>query len=137
MSNLTKESEGKYYLEPDTEITKEQYDNINAATESGDPASLSEANILRLHQESDPASPLFKGSEPIDGAVTSNTAAGTEPSQSYYEPTADKVDPIADATPEPAGTTAFSTEEVTKPYEAPGVEPEVAPTQTDAGSTGA
>lgn len=147
MSNLTKESEGKYYLEPDTEITKEQYDAINDSTNPGTSGDLSEATILRLHQESDPASPLFKGSEPVDGAVTSESAAGTEPSKSYYEPTADNIDPVADAVPEPQGTTTFTTEEVSKPYEAPEglpvVESDAAnettqeTPQTDAGITGA
>jgi hypothetical protein len=105
MENLTRQSEDKYYLEPDTEITKEQYDAINSATSAGASGNPSEADIVRLHQESDPASPFFKGSEPVDGGVTSETAAGTEQSKTYYELTGDKLDPVADAVPDPQGTT--------------------------------
>lgn len=89
--------------------------------------SLSEAEILRLHQEQDPASPLFKGSVPAPAGIPGTTAEGTQPDSAYYEPTGDKVDPIADAIPEPQGTTPFTTEEVTIPHEAPVAEPEVEP----------
>jgi len=117
---LTKESDGKYYLlDPDTEITKEQYDNINAVYASeGTSGDLSQANILRLHQEQDPASPLFKGSQPANGAITSIAADGSQEIKSYYEPTADKLDPVADQVPESQGTTVITTEQATKPYEA-------------------
>ncbi|CAM6001140.1 unnamed protein product [Sphagnum balticum] len=123
---LTKESDGKYYLlDPDTEITKEQYDNINAAAApEGTSGDLSQANILRLHQEQDPASPFFKGSQPANGAITSIAADGSQETKSYYEPTADKLDQVADQVPEPQGTTVITTEQATKPYEA---KPELAP----------
>jgi hypothetical protein len=116
MSNLVKESEGKYYLEPDTEITKEQYDAITDATKgvSGDTGAV---DIARLHAEQDPASPLFKGSE-SPGAEVSELATGESKSTSaFYEPTTDEVKAASKGQPEPQGTTAFTAEEVNKPAE--------------------
>lgn len=93
---------------------------------------LSEAEILRLHQEQDPASPLFKGFKFTGTGLPGTTAGNSEPTSAYYEPTADKVDPIADTIPAPEGTTTISTEEVSKPYEA-----FIEPTSEDESITGA
>lgn len=123
----------KYYLKgatgQDTEITADQYAALEQYGESNtDPVSgdLSEASIAKLHAEQDPASPLFAGSQPVNAGVSGTAAENPQPASAYYEPTGDKVDPIADTAQEPQGTTTISTEEATKPYEAP--EPEVEPT---------
>lgn len=137
MENLIYEKDGGYFIrgehqepgseEGRSELTQWQYDSITnlqaGQRVSGD---LSEASIVKLHAEQDPSSPLFEGSEPVNSGVSGTAAEKPVPATAYYEPTADKVDPIADAAPEPQGTTAISTEEATKPYEAP--EPEAEPT---------
>jgi hypothetical protein len=114
MSNLVKESEGKYYLEPDTEITKDQYDAITAATVSG---SSEPTDLIRLHAEQDPASPLYKGSQSTGAGISELASGESKTTSRYYEPTDAELEEASKDQPEPHGTTAISIEEASKPYE--------------------
>lgn len=108
----------KYYLKSedgnDTEITEWQYNELTALTEQPVSGNLTEADIARLHAESDPASPLFKGSEPVNAGVSGTADNQIEPAKAYYEPTPDKVEAAEAEVTEPVGTSVHGTEEITK-----------------------
>lgn len=115
MENLTYEQDGKYYLKDEsgdsTEISKWQFDAVGKLSEpvSGN---LSEANILRLHQESDPASPLYKGPQPTDGGgPAGDTEIEVRTLPGYYEEPARSVP--ARVSPESTGTSVHTTEAAT------------------------
>lgn len=124
MKNPAYEVDGKYYLKGEnqdpssnegaTEITKWQYNELTAGDVSED---LGETNILRLHQQQDPASPLFEGSEPAVAGVSELANGESKSTSVYNEPTDAELEEASKDQPEPAGTTAYTTEEVTKPYE--------------------
>lgn len=115
MENLTHEQDGKYYLKDEsgdsTEISKWQFDSVEKLSEpiSGD---LSEASILRLHQESDPASPLYKGPQPTDGGgPAGDTEIEVQTQPGYYEESTRSVP--AEISPESTGTSVHTTEAAT------------------------
>ena len=111
--------ETKYYLKSedgkDTAITSYQYNLIRDAIAGGSAGSLSETDILRLHQEQDPASPFYKGSESLASARTGETAAEQQSNPDYYELTNANVAAAEEAAPlAESGPTTFTTDEVTK-----------------------
>jgi hypothetical protein len=130
MSNLVKQSKGRYYLKPDTEITEEQYNAITAATErvSGDTGTI---DIERLHAEQDPASPLYKGSESLNIGSSELATGESKSASAFYESTATEIETVSKGQPEPQGTTAFTAEEVNKPAEFVQKEEEHTITQED------
>lgn len=81
----------------DTEITKKQYDSIIEFGQSGSTGStgtLTEANILRLHQEADPASEFYKGPE-VD-----NEAEEPVVQQGYYDLNAKNIEGAQQTSPD-------------------------------------
>lgn len=107
----------KYYLKegpglPDSEINQWQYEQLTALTERPISGSLSEAAILRLHQESDPASPLYKGPESTEGGGPEGNKDEVSTKSGFYD------EPFRGApaaiTPESTGTSVHTTEDATK-----------------------
>lgn len=107
----------KYYLKegpelPDSEINQWQYEQLTALTERPVSGDLSEANILRLHQESDPASPLYKRPEPIDGGSPAGDLPVEESTKPGYYDEPFRGAP-AEVSPESTGTSIHTTEAAT------------------------
>ncbi len=117
MKQLIYEADGKYYLStnsdgPDTEISEWQFDSLTNLSRGPVSENLSEASILRLHQESDPASPLYKGPQPTDGGEPFRDLPVEEPTApGYYEEPARSA-PV-EVSPESTGTSVHTTEAAT------------------------
>lgn len=114
-------SETKYYLRSENEgasieISKWQYDQLTELTAEPVPGTLSEANILRLHQEQDPASPLYKGPESPDrGEPESGSFLAEDVTQGFYdEPSRSKLEAEVGPDTGAQGTSVHTTDEVTK-----------------------
>lgn len=100
----------------DTEINEEQYQSLVDLHESSSGGSLNESDIIRLHQESDPASEHYKG-KPVNNEVEEPKTVGTAPAQGspYYELNEEQLQKVNEIAAEgTAGTTTHSTEDVTK-----------------------
>lgn len=93
----------------DTEITKTQYDAIIEFGETGREGggTLSDADILRLHQESDPASPFYKG-EPVDNSAETPTVH-----TGFYDLNQENLDSAQKIDQQDKELTVQSTEQVT------------------------
>jgi hypothetical protein len=74
----------------------------------------SQAEILRLHREGDPASPFFKGSIPANGGSIEGDPDMPKPLDGYYEPSPVQLEKEAAKLPERSGTTPFTTDKVTR-----------------------
>lgn len=131
--------ETKYYLQGETplEISEEQYKAVldygsnefeRGQSGAGNSAGLSEANILRLHQEQDPASPFYKGSESDVDRGPSGVAAGKPDNTPYYEPVGDKAQAAEDAATPSEAASVYTTSEVTAANA--GIQPETIPAST-------
>lgn len=121
MNQLIYEADGKYYLSTGeagtgTEISKYQFDQITAAITVAERPSggLSQAELIRLHGEQDPSSPLYKRSQSTDRRNPEQPVEVPEPITGYYEPSKHIIDAEAAKLPESTGTTTFTTEAVTK-----------------------